>query len=197
MICKKCKNSFKMVQSIDGKMRNLSNRKFCLECSPFGHRNTSPLCLPPDQNRKHNDIIIKKCTVHGETEHVCRKNLQFRCKKCCIEITTNKRREKKAKLVSMFGGGCSICGYKKCQQALQFHHLDPSNKERGVSWGNISLDKLLKEANKCILLCANCHAEVEAGLSKISERILLTNDQTVDIMVDDAETNDITIAKEN
>ena len=50
--------------------------------------------------------------------------------------------------------------------ALQFHHLDPATKAFEVSRQGItrSLQRLRLEAQKCVLLCANCHAMVEAGL---------------------------------
>jgi hypothetical protein len=60
-----------------------------------------------------------------------------------------------------------ICGYSRCQQALQFHHLDPATKRFHLGHNGVcrSLTKSRAEAKKCVLLCANCHAEVEAGLA--------------------------------
>lgn len=72
------------------------------------------------------------------------------------------RRRRKKELVERHGGRCQRCGYDKCLSALVFHHRDPSTK-----LFNISVDKMQKklalveaEADKCDLLCANCHAEV-------------------------------------
>lgn len=60
-------------------------------------------------------------------------------------------------------GGCKICGYNKCLEALEFHHIDSKQKD-----GNISrirnVDKLNKEIDKCVLLCSNCHREFHAGM---------------------------------
>jgi hypothetical protein len=63
----------------------------------------------------------------------------------------------------MFGGKCVKCGYNKCIGALQFHHTDPSKKSFGIAEGyqRFSLAKLIEEAKKCILVCANCHSEIE------------------------------------
>jgi len=62
-------------------------------------------------------------------------------------------------LVQHLGGQCVECGYRECYAALEFHHKDPSQKiGRGVSdclSGNF--DKALEEAEKCVLLCGNCH----------------------------------------
>lgn len=62
--------------------------------------------------------------------------------------------------------GCSICGYNKCRTALDFHHLDPSVKEKSIAAmvHSSSLSKLQKEIEKCILLCSNCHHEVHEGI---------------------------------
>ena len=72
-----------------------------------------------------------------------------------------RRKDVKLKLVSEMGGKCQICGYNKCPAALQFHHKNPEEKEFSISGYTINLNKLRDEAKKCILLCANCHAEVE------------------------------------
>lgn len=66
----------------------------------------------------------------------------------------------KLTLVKEFGGECRKCGYKKCPAALQFHHTDPTLKSFRLSHATTkSLDRLRAEAKKCILICANCHAE--------------------------------------
>lgn len=69
-------------------------------------------------------------------------------------------------LVAEFGGKCKICGYDKCISALEFHHLDPTKKEMGMSTRGYtkSTKTYRKEANKCILVCSNCHREIESGM---------------------------------
>lgn len=65
-------------------------------------------------------------------------------------------------LVEYKGGVCVECGYDKCEGALQFHHLDPQSKDFSLSHINpnsISMEELQKEVDKCIILCANCHAK--------------------------------------
>jgi hypothetical protein len=63
---------------------------------------------------------------------------------------------------------CSVCGYARCKHALEFHHVDGTHKDFIVSarW-TISFEKLKNEIAKCVLLCANCHREVHAGLIKL------------------------------
>jgi len=65
------------------------------------------------------------------------------------------------------GAKCQLCGYKKCTEALEFHHMGQknfgiSNKGYTRSW-----EKVKKELDGCIVLCANCHREVENGITQL------------------------------
>ena len=112
---------------------------------------------------KMRKTILKECKKHGLTEHVLFDNGKTKCKECAKEAVANKRKRNKIKLVEYKGGKCEICGYNKCIDALEFHHLDPSEKEYGLSNGNTSnFEKMKSEADKCILVCANCHREIHA-----------------------------------
>lgn len=70
------------------------------------------------------------------------------------------------------GGCCQICGYEKSVRALTFHHRNPEEKDFGVSDKGItrSWAKTKKEIEKCVLLCANCHAEVHDGLATLPKQ---------------------------
>jgi hypothetical protein len=72
----------------------------------------------------------------------------------------------KEALVADAGGACALCGYSRCLAALEFHHLDPALKCFSVAARGVtrSLAEAREEAEKCVLLCSNCHAEVEAGV---------------------------------
>jgi hypothetical protein len=76
---------------------------------------------------------------------------------------------KKKRLVELFGGGCKICGYRKYAGALDFHHLDPVQKSFALSVRGLAYawHTILAEAEKCVLLCKNCHAEVENGITQL------------------------------
>lgn len=79
-------------------------------------------------------------------------------------LTARRRRlrsELKADLVAAFGGACVICGYNRSQAALDFDHIDPSTKVDGVTVFIRKLDRdgAFAEAEKCRLICANCHRE--------------------------------------
>jgi 5-methylcytosine-specific restriction endonuclease McrA len=80
-----------------------------------------------------------------------------------------KRREKLRRMAREYKGGkCMICGYKRYQGALDFHHLDPKKKAFGISVRGLtrSWEKIQAEIEKCILVCANCHREIHAGITQ-------------------------------
>ena len=75
------------------------------------------------------------------------------------------RKRTKELLVEYKGGKCEFCGYNKCIEALEFHHIDETTKEFAISGSTKSLEKQKKEADKCYMLCANCHRELHSGFS--------------------------------
>lgn len=79
----------------------------------------------------------------------------------------------KQTLVAEAGGACVACGYDACVAALQFHHLYPSEKSFMVSREGVtrSIAEARTEAEKCVLLCANCHAEVEVGYRTLPDTV--------------------------
>lgn len=63
--------------------------------------------------------------------------------------------------VRVFGGKCCICGYKKCINALEFHHVGQKEASPSYVIMRWSWERTKKELEKCILVCANCHREIE------------------------------------
>jgi transposase len=109
------------------------------------------------------------CPVHGETAFVRRPDGRHRCRRCQTDAVARRRRRLKAILVTEAGGRCALCGYDRSAAALQFHHLDPNTKSFGIGLRGAtrSLARARVEAAKCVLLCANCHAEVEVGDARL------------------------------
>jgi hypothetical protein len=107
-----------------------------------------------------------RCRNHGRTTFRARgHDGQYRCLRCQSEQVIERRRRLRATLVAEAGGACALCGYDRYVGALHFHHLDPASKRFALGGGDTrSLDRNRDEAAKCVLLCSNCHAEVEAGL---------------------------------
>lgn len=114
--------------------------------------------------------VSRICRRHGETEFAIEGRGYYRCKLCRAEQVARRRRTVKAILVAEAGGRCNLCGYDRCVSALEFHHLDPLDKRLGISQGGLShsLATLRTETAKCVLLCSNCHAEVESGVRVIA-----------------------------
>lgn len=109
------------------------------------------------------------CEHHGLTRFVLEGRGYFRCMICRKERVSEWRRRVKRRLVDEAGGACVICGYDRCVAALEFHHLDPTTKSFALSRQGVtrSFAEARAEARKCVLLCSNCHAEVESGMTQV------------------------------
>ncbi|MDD3488116.1 MAG: hypothetical protein PHH35_02070 [Candidatus Pacebacteria bacterium] len=90
------------------------------------------------------------------------------------KAVTARRKRLKAMAIEYKGGKCIFCGYNKCNDALDFHHISSKDKEFGLSVRGLtrSWEKITKELNKCILVCANCHRELHAGILQLPKEIL-------------------------
>jgi hypothetical protein len=113
------------------------------------------------------ETVEATCPVHGPTLFVRRGADGFRCRLCRSGAVDRRRKEVKRILVADAGGSCALCGYDRSMGGLHFHHRDPAEKAFALSARGmaLSLAAARAEAAKCVLLCSNCHAEVEAGLA--------------------------------
>jgi hypothetical protein len=118
---------------------------------------------------------IRKCEIcEKEFKQLNNKAVRKYCYDCApcenkeysrSEAVTIKRRAIKNMLIKYAGGECKKCGYNKCIRALEFHHLDPNEKDFGISKClTKSISSLKEEVDKCILVCSNCHAEIHQEL---------------------------------
>lgn len=104
--------------------------------------------------------------------------------KSCMAVSYNQSRNKKKdhyqqvakarrhQLQEQASAWKTAQGCAKCEESfgpcLELHHLDPNEKEGDPSsFVNISFEAFLAEASKCVVLCANCHRKVHAGLFKL------------------------------
>jgi transposase len=110
------------------------------------------------------------CARHGITTFRLRRNGGYRCARCNTEAVAQRRRRVKQVLVDEAGGGCALCGYSRCLAALEFHHVDRADKRFSLSQRGVSrsIARAREEARKCVLLCGNCHAEVESGAASLA-----------------------------
>lgn len=165
MICQHCTKEFPTHIEIDGIKRNLQNRKFCLECSPYNSHNTKPSLITIDIDTKH-------CPECNKTKHISefypRSNRTHKyysyCRECSSTLTVKRLQDNKAKAIEYKGGKCVICGYNKCQGSLEFHHIDMEQKDYTISnHKGMSFDNIKLELDKCALVCRNCHGEIHAN----------------------------------
>lgn len=160
--CLKCGNRIPLRVKINGKVKNLQRRKYCLICSPFGQHNTAQIHL--EKKKRTTKGKERICKICGKT-FISGKSA--RCAYCNFNVRLN---HMKQKVYGMVGTSCWICGYNKGighTSILDFHHVDPLKKEMGLnnrqlamrSWGII-----LNEMKKCMVLCCRCHREVHEGM---------------------------------
>jgi hypothetical protein len=111
----------------------------------------------------------KFCNIKLTQENTYPSKNRWSCKSCANDYRIKKFIETKLKLVELYGGKCKCCGFNKHYSALEFHHLDPSQKEFNLSVTNNGWNKLIREADKCVLLCSNCHRMVHAGIINLPD----------------------------
>lgn len=103
------------------------------------------------------------CEIEKNLEDFYRRkdgSYRMDCKRCLLDYQMIRCKARKLKAVELFGSKCSNCGYCKNLAALDFHHLDPQEKE--FVWRELQKrpwDQVVCELKKCTLLCKNCHAE--------------------------------------
>ncbi len=163
--CKKCENTIPARVHLEGKLILTKNRLYCFDCSPFKQHNLKQTQTTPEKPVMNTCRVCEKEYPGGH-----QKNRSI----CGICRTNDLRKNKKIKLVEYMGGKCIVCNYDKCIAALSFHHIDPLEKEFGISSNLTKPFEVLKiELNKCIIVCSNCHSEVHAEMIELDEYVAL------------------------
>jgi 5-methylcytosine-specific restriction endonuclease McrA len=122
------------------------------------------------------ETMVRNCKQHGDTIFRIDKRkgrrATWRCLKCNSHANTTKNRSFKQRIVDIAGGKCAICSYDSYIGALEFHHIDPSNKgfELNTNSRSRKWSQVLAEIEKCVLLCSNCHKEVHDGMTLLTDR---------------------------
>jgi hypothetical protein len=152
--CRKCGANIPVSIVIEGRKRNLNNRKFCLACSPFGYHNTSKLC--------HRKAAGSKTRICPD----CFKEHDQKGNRCFVCYFHRRKQQVLAKVTGLIGKSCWFCGYNKTWRNLCFHHLDPQEKRFELTTRELMLkwDRILTEMKKCVLVCCNCHGEIHEQL---------------------------------
>lgn len=100
----------------------------------------------------------KSARLHGKTRD-SNGNVTKHRKQRILEWQQKQTRLAKQYLL----GKCSICGYDRCTAALEFHHVDPNEKQYSIAHSKKAFESLKPELDKCILVCSNCHREIHHG----------------------------------
>jgi cytochrome c553 len=130
-------------------------------------RANAPLESRTRTTRGTRPVELRRCSAHGVTEFALygRRTPKWTCKRCNVAANLRRRRAMRTTLIELAGGRCAICGYRESEAVLHFHHVDPETKLFDVKRGSARARAVvLAELAKCVLLCANCHGEIEAGL---------------------------------
>lgn len=132
-----------------------------ISCFPLDHRKTCKKCLNDKKREVYkiqmsNPLLRKK---KNETRRIAR-------------VLSRKKLDEQINKIKI-DKGCNICGHKAFASSLLFHHLDPSEKEDKIAnmrgTGTISkLDDIIKEIDKCVVLCFNCHIALHEGFISLS-----------------------------
>lgn len=157
MVCLNCSEEIPKQVFIDGKLRSLHNRKYCLDCSPFNGHNVKSLHLC--KNKPLNLIgdwkFCYTCNQWLPSDECYR----TKCKKCFNDNIREKKRLAKLEFIDILGGKCQACGYSN-PAGLDFHHINPNEKKFIIpSWSRHAKIQVYEELKKCKLLCVNCHKE--------------------------------------
>ena len=185
LTCSGCSKSFELeTNRFKDRIRNGSDGIFC-----------TPECLrdwQSEQARKLRQPIIDEVKKRGETKQcsLCKKHLPVEvfpakgdgktlrsyCPKCFSEYTCKRYLAKKIALVEFMGGVCSKCGKPRHYSGFHFHHTDPLQKK--FDWNRLrrrSIEEILKEIKKCVLICSLCHAEKHAS-TEVDDEVLRMKD---------------------
>ena len=105
------------------------------------------------------------CSLHGLVKHNKRTDGGYRCSKCASAAVSKRRRAIKEQAIDYMGGACNHCKGSFHPAVYEFHHLDPGQKDFGISLSGAtrSWEATRVELDKCVMLCANCHRIVHAA----------------------------------
>ena len=138
------------------------NRIFCATISIALTENRSPVAQ-----------LVEQPAVKAREPVAERRSYTDR-RKYLINAVRKRRKAVRQKALAYKGGCCQKCGYDRCMEALEFHHLTSSRKDFGISSKGYTRSwiKIREELDKCILLCANCHREIHSEMQPPRETVV-------------------------
>lgn len=161
--CIDCNKEIPFQTEIDGIIvERVYKRKHCYDCYPYQGNDKEVVnyhCYKDEYYCIKCDTVKTKDKFYLDRDG---KRTFHYCRDCQKSYVIMKQQSFKAQCVEYKGGRCQKCGYDKCLGAMDFHHLDPTQKDFAInaSCGSIIMTPKVKaELDKCQLLCSNCHRE--------------------------------------
>src|SRR5262249_57714306 len=110
-LCRLCSKPIPCKIKVDGKLRNVQNRRYCLTCSPYRAHNTRQLTEPlTEEARQKRTAEVRRAKYR--------------------KYQRKTRHHRKRLLVALLGGGCGNFGYNRDRpSSLSFHHPHPGSPE--------------------------------------------------------------------
>ena len=125
-----------------------------------------------NNNLKFAGTVTKICSQCHREKDIVEFYSGFQCKECKREYAAKNQKIRRQKIVefrnSLKGVPCLRCGTQYSPYIMQFHHKDPPQKHKNLS-AIKTIKQMIREAKKCIIVCATCHEIIELE-SKISAR---------------------------
>lgn len=155
--CVQCNNEFEIRPIINGVRKDYRHRTLCLDCKPLDEKISDGMSIN-SKLRLENKKQCSKCEEIKDFSNF------YKGESCCKKCWDKRQKKRKNFLYQSLKSDlfCSVCGYDKCIEALEFHHIDPTQKDYYISYlvEKGSVNKLKEELKKCIVLCSNCHREL-------------------------------------
>jgi hypothetical protein len=102
------------------------------------------------------------------------------------KLRADKHRQLISEIQLHYGCRNPSCQWKGEFQScdLDYHHFDGSTKTNQVSWmATCSIEAILAEINKCVVLCAICHRRHHSGLLLLNEGMLCKVSKPGDVLI--------------
>lgn len=156
--CTKCGYN-KCMRALCFHHKDEKTKKFTLDTSNL-YKYTYQLILNEYQKC---ELLCQNC--HQELHEYLDIN---NCTKYSNSSKVKLARKRKKFLIEKCGGKCSVCGYKNDNyiSSITFHHIDKTVKSTEINILTIrdSFKLVEEELHKTILVCFNCHMELETNL---------------------------------
>lgn len=148
-----------------------TTKKYCSDKCMYIARSAR---IKERKNNNENGLKEKICPICNTSfiPKTAAANQRICCYTCMPDGIQLTRGAFLARIKEVKGGKCVRCGYSACLKALEFHHIDSSQKDFTISNDHFKLLEAVEESKKCILLCSNCHKELHDNLWSLEDTII-------------------------